>query len=143
MRAVVYEGPRNVSYVVLPFDEDPTLTLNRLVKSVRFTGEIGVVGVFIPEDPGAADELAKQGKVAFDFGEFWFRGQKLGSGPCPVKRYNRQLRDLVAGGKAKPSWIVSHELSLDEAPEAYEHFDKRDEGWTKVVLHPDGVSSAS
>ncbi|MFJ4366709.1 hypothetical protein [Streptomyces chartreusis] len=29
-------------------------------------------------------------------------------------------------------------LSLDEAPSAYEHFDNRDEGWTKVILHPDG-----
>ncbi|MEX0153054.1 glutathione-independent formaldehyde dehydrogenase [Microbacterium sp. LMI1-1-1.1] len=123
-------------------DEDPNLTLNRLVKSVRFTGEIGVVGVFVPQDPGGPDELAKQGKVAFDFGEFWFRGQKLGSGQCPVKKYNRPLRDLIAAGKATPSWIVSHELGLDGAVDAYEHFDKRDEGWTKVVLHPESAASS-
>jgi glutathione-independent formaldehyde dehydrogenase len=98
-----------------------------------------VVGVYIPQDPGASDELAKQGEVAFDFGEFWFRGQKMGSGQAPVKKYNRRLRDLIASGKATPSWIVSHELSLDEAPDAYEHFDNRDDGWTKVVLHPDGA----
>src|SRR3712207_8329538 len=54
----------------------------------------------------------------------------------PVKKYNRQLRDLIAAGKAEPSFIVSHELPLDRAPEAYEHFDNRDDGWTKVVLHP-------
>jgi glutathione-independent formaldehyde dehydrogenase len=117
-------------------NEHANMTLNRLVQSVRFTGEIGVVGVYIPQDPGAADELAKQGEVAFDFGEFWFRGQKMGSGQAPVKRYNRRLRDLIAGDKAKPSWIVSHELQLDEAPDAYKHFDNRDDGWTKVVLHP-------
>lgn len=29
-----------------------------------------------------------------------------------------------------------HELPLDEAPDAYEHFDARHEGWTKVVLKP-------
>ena len=39
------------------------------------------------------------------------------------------------------SFIVSHELPLDRAPEAYEHFDARDDGWTKVVLHP-GMSDA-
>src|SRR4029453_15894674 len=78
-----------------------------------------------------------------DFGEFWFRGQKMGSGQCPVKRYNRQLRDLIAGGKAKPSWKVSHELRLDQAPEGYEHFDNRDQGWTKVVLHPNGTSAGA
>jgi threonine dehydrogenase-like Zn-dependent dehydrogenase len=32
--------------------------------------------------------------------------------------------------------IISHELSLDEAPMAYQRFDARDEGWTKVILHP-------
>jgi glutathione-independent formaldehyde dehydrogenase len=31
---------------------------------------------------------------------------------------------------------VSHEMSLDEAPDAYRHFDNREAGWTKVVLHP-------
>ncbi|MET1037728.1 MAG: aldehyde dehydrogenase, partial [Aeromicrobium sp.] len=117
-------------------EEVPNLTMNRLVASVRFTGRIGTVGVFVPEDPGAGDELAKQGKLAFDFGMFWFKGQYIGSGQAPVKRYNRQLRDLIAGGKAEPSFIVSHELPLSQAPEAYEHFDNRDDGWTKVVLHP-------
>jgi len=121
--------------------EHPNETLNRLVQSVRFTGGIGVVGVFVPEDPGGPDELAKNGQVAFDFGEFWFRGQTMGTGQCPVKRYNRRLRDLIAGEKAKPSWIVSHELTLDDAPNAYEHFDDRDEGWTKVVLHPEAATA--
>ena len=46
------------------------------------------------------------------------------------------IPELIHAGRAKPSWIVSHELSLDEAPEAYKHFDERDQGWTKVILHP-------
>jgi glutathione-independent formaldehyde dehydrogenase len=116
--------------------EQPNATLNKLVQSVRFTGGIGVVGVFVPQDPGGKDELAKQGQVAFDYGLHWFKGQTMGSGQCPVKKYNRRLRDLVAGGKATPSFIVSHELPLTRAPEAYQHFDARDEGWTKVVLKP-------
>ena len=117
-------------------DEDQGLTLNRLVQSVRFTGGIGVVGVFVPQDPGGHDALAQQGKVAFDYGLHWFKGQTLGSGQCPVKKYNRRLRDLVAAGKATPSFIVSHELSLEQGPDAYQHFDARDDGWTKVVLKP-------
>ena len=60
----------------------------------------------------------------------------MGTGQCPVKRYNRLLRDLIVAGSAKPGWIVSHELSLAEAPSGYEHFDARDDGWTKVLLHP-------
>jgi len=103
---------------------------------VRFTGRIGCVGVFVPQDPGASDELAKQGQLAFDYGMFWFKGQQLGSGQAPVKKYNRRLRDLIAEGRATPSFIVSHELPLDRAPEAYERFDAREDGWTKVVLKP-------
>jgi glutathione-independent formaldehyde dehydrogenase len=117
-------------------EEQPNLTMNRLVQSVRFTGRIGCIGVFVPQDPGAKDELAKNGQLAFDYGMFWFKGQHIGSGQAPVKRYNRQLRDLIAAGKAEPSFIVSHELPLEHAPEAYEHFDNRDHGWTKVVLKP-------
>ncbi len=119
-------------------NEDPSMTLNSLVKAVRFTGGIGAVGVFVPQDPGGVDDMAKRGEVAFDYGLHWFKGQTLGTGQCPVKKYNRRLRDLIAADKAKPSWIVSHELGLDEGPDAYQHFDSRDDGWTKVVLHPNG-----
>ena len=116
--------------------EDNSVTLNELVQSVRFTGGIGTVGVYVPQDPGAPDDLAKHGMALFDFGGFWFKGQHMGTGQCPVKRYNRHLRNLIAQDKVKPSWIVSHDLPLSQAPEAYKHFDAREEGWTKVVLHP-------
>jgi threonine dehydrogenase-like Zn-dependent dehydrogenase len=119
--------------------EHNNLTLNNLVKSVKFAGTIGVVGVYIPQDPGGPDDLAKHGQAAFDFGMFWFRGQTMGTGQCNVKNYNRQLLRLIETGKAEPSWVVSHELSLDQAPDAYVHFDRREDGWTKVVLHPDGA----
>ncbi len=112
------------------------MTMNQLVDSVRATGAIGVVGVFVPEDPGAPDELSQQGKLAFDFGKFFQKGLRVGSGQANVNAYNRQLRDLVAAGKAAPSFLVSHEVSLDNAVEAYERFDAREDGWTKVILHP-------
>ena len=60
----------------------------------------------------------------------------MGSGQTPVKAYNRMLGRLIAKGKARPSFLVSHELPLDNAPEAYRHFDAREDGWTKVVLKP-------
>jgi len=37
------------------------------------------------------------------------------------------LRNLIFNGKAKPSFIVSDRVSIDEAPEAYKQFDKRDD----------------
>src|SRR6202035_5368871 len=85
--------------------EHPNMTLNNLVKSVKFTGGIGTVGVYVPQDPGGPDQFAKKGEVVFDFGLFWFKGQRMGTGQCPVKRYNRHLRDLIHLDKAKPSFI--------------------------------------
>lgn len=116
--------------------EHPNMTMNDLVKSVRATGVLGVVGVFVPEDPKGPDKLAKEGAIAFDFGEFWSKGLSMGTGQAPVKAHNRHLCNLIHEGRAKPSFIISHELPLDEAPDAYKHFDARDEGWTKVALKP-------
>ena len=85
------------------------------MKSVRATGSLGVVGVFVPEDPGGPDPLSKKGKLTFDFGQFWMKGQRMATGQANVKAYNRRLCDLIHTGKATPSFIVSHELALDDA----------------------------
>ena len=116
--------------------ESPGLTINSLIQAVRPTGRIGVVGVFVPQDPNGADELAQQGRFAFDFGTFFFKGQAMGTGQANVKQYDRGLRNLIHRGKVSPGQIVSHELSLDEAVSGYQGFDDRLDGWTKVVLHP-------
>jgi threonine dehydrogenase-like Zn-dependent dehydrogenase len=116
--------------------EQPNLTMNNLVRSVRPTGGIGVIGVFVPEDPKSADRLEQKGQIAFDLGLFFSKGLRMGSGQANVKKYNRHLCNLIHEGKAKPSFLVSHQLSLDEAPEAYRHFDARQRGWTKVILRP-------
>jgi threonine dehydrogenase-like Zn-dependent dehydrogenase len=116
--------------------EVPNMTMNALVDSVCPTGGIGIVGVFVPEDPKGADALAKKGEIAFKIGKFFEKGLHMGSGQANVKAYNRHLCDLIHTDRAKPSWIISHEISLDEAPDAYEHFDSREKGWTKVILHP-------
>jgi glutathione-independent formaldehyde dehydrogenase len=90
----------------------------------------------VPQDPEAKNELAKEGKMAFDFGKFWFKGQQIRTGQANVKGYNRELAALIHHGRATPSQIISHRLSLEEGPAAYKHFDDRDEGWTKVILKP-------
>lgn len=116
--------------------EHPELVLDNLVAVVRSTGGIGVVGVYPAQDPGAASEGAKQGRIGFEYGTFFTKGQQMGTGQAPVKRYNRRLRDLILAGRATPSFLVSHELTLDQAAEGYRHFDNREDGWTKVLLHP-------
>ena len=122
--------------------EHSNIIMNELVQAVKATGSIGVVGVYVPEDPKSKDELQKKGHMDFDFGQFWMKGQRIATGQANVKSYNRQLCTLISMGKAHPSSIISHEISLEEAPDAYKHFDKRENGWTKVILKPE-MSSPS
>jgi len=117
-------------------EEHPELVLDGLVNVVRAAGAIGVVGVYPPADPGASNEGAKEGRIAWQYGTFFTKGQRMRTGQAPVKRYNRQLRDLIITGVAKPGKIVSHEVGLDEAVDAYDKFDCRVDGYTKVLLHP-------
>jgi glutathione-independent formaldehyde dehydrogenase len=116
--------------------EEPALVLNSLVETVRATGMIGVIGLYVPSDPGGPSEEAKHGMLLTEVGRFFEKGQRMGMGQANVKQYNRQLRDLIIEGRAKPSFVVSNDVGLDRAPEAYDKFDKRIEGYTKVVLHP-------
>jgi threonine dehydrogenase-like Zn-dependent dehydrogenase len=43
---------------------------------------------------------------------------------------------MIIAGRAKPSFVVSHEVSLDQAAQAYTKFDRREDGYTKVILNP-------
>jgi glutathione-independent formaldehyde dehydrogenase len=125
-QAVAHEGQH----------EEPATVLNSLIQTVRATGRLGVPGLYVPSDPGGPDEQAKQGMLLVAIGKAFEKGLSLGTGQCNVKQYNRQLRDLILSGRAQPSFVVSHELPLTQAPEAYEKFDKRVDGYTKVILHP-------
>lgn len=117
-------------------DEVPAMVLNNLVTSTRATGRLGVVGLYVPSDPGAPTEEAANGRLLFDIGTFFEKGLKMGTGQADVKAYNRQLRDLIIAGRAEPSFVVSKRVPLEDAPDAYARFDRREDGYTKVVLDP-------
>jgi len=117
-----------------PTKEKPTQVLENCLRVVNATGSIGVIGVYIAPDPGAKNEHAKNGIVPFPIADFFDKGISMGSGQAPVKRHNEYLRDLIVNGRAKPSKIVSHHIQIDQAPEAYDRFDKRIEGYTKVLI---------
>ncbi len=119
-------------------EEHPEMVLDNLVKTVQFTGGIGVLGVYVPSDPDAPNDQAAEGRIGFDYGTMFTKGHQIGHGQAPVKRYNRQLRDLITAGRANPSFIVSHVENLSDAAENYEKFDNRDDGYTKVLLQPQG-----
>ena len=117
-------------------DEVPNIVLNQLIDAVNPTGALGIPGLYVPSDPGGVDEAAKRGALSINFGRLFEKGLRLGTGQCNVKRYNAYLRDLIAAGRASPSFVVSHELPLDDATNAYRRFDRREDGYTKVILNP-------
>jgi len=117
-------------------EEQPAIVLNQCVASTRATGRIGVVGLYVPEDPGAPTEDAANGRLLFQIGKFFEKGLSMGTGQANVKRYNRALRDMIVSGRMKPSFVVSKDVPLEEAPDAYHRFDNREDGYTKVVLKP-------
>ncbi|TFY78464.1 hypothetical protein EWM64_g5548 [Hericium alpestre] len=101
--------------------EKPNAVLEGLISVVRPTGGLGVPGL---------------GYITFPWGKLFEKGLTVGTGQCNVKTYNRYLRDMIISGRAKPSFVVSHNVSLEEAVKAYDKFDKRVEGYMKVLLHP-------
>jgi glutathione-independent formaldehyde dehydrogenase len=109
-------------------EEQPAIVLNQLIYTVRATGKVGTVGLYVPSDPGAPSDEAKEGRLLIEIGKFFEKGLRMGTGQASVKKYNRELRDLIIAGRAEPSFVVSKELPLEEAPDAYARFDKGEEG---------------
>ncbi|MCH7737609.1 MAG: glutathione-independent formaldehyde dehydrogenase [Chloroflexi bacterium] len=116
--------------------EAPNIVLNQAIEVVNPTGALGIPGLYVPTDPGGVDEASKRGSLAINFGLLFEKGLRLGTGQCNVKSYNAYLRDMIISGRASPSFVVSHTVSLDEAPDAYTKFDQRIDGYTKVILNP-------
>jgi len=119
-----------------PSKENPTQVISDLVRLVNPTGHLGIIGFYTQDDPGGADAHAKKGEYILPFGALWEKGLTVGTGQTPVKKTIVMLRDMIIAGVAKPSFIVSHSISMDEAPAAYREFDQRSEKYTKVIIKP-------
>lgn len=117
-----------------PKKEKPTQVLENVIRVVNPTGSVCLIGVYIAPDPGADDKDAKKGIFPFPVADFFDKALTIGCGQAPVKKYNEYLRDLIVTGRAKPSQIISHHISIEEAPNAYEKFDQRIDGYTKVLI---------
>ena len=119
-----------------PQDEKPNRVIEDLIRLVNPTGHIGIVGLYVPDDPGGINPHAKKGEIQISFGKLWEKGISFGTGQTPVLRYGPRLRDLVASGQARPSFVITHRMPLEAAPEAYAKLARREEGYAKVILKP-------
>lgn len=51
--------------------EKPNIVLDQLIRVTRATGGLGVPGLYVPADPGAADEKSKEGQILIPFGKLF------------------------------------------------------------------------
>jgi threonine dehydrogenase-like Zn-dependent dehydrogenase len=103
---------------------DRPTALRQAILSVRSGGVVSVVGVY----GGVIDK--------FPMGAIVNRGLTIKSGQTPVHRYLRPLLQRIEKGEIDPSFIISHRLSLSEAPHGYEIFRKKKDDCIKIVLKP-------
>jgi len=90
---------------------------------VRSGGTVAVVGVYVSEQP------------QIPLGVYWARMLTIRfSGVCPVHAWWDRAMQAVQAGAIDPIPLISHTMSLDEAPKGYELFDARQA--TKVVIKP-------
>jgi glutathione-independent formaldehyde dehydrogenase len=103
---------------------------------VNPTGSVGIAGVYPERDLGAQPGAAADGWLTVPWGTLFNRGATVRFGRTHDRRYTTQLRDLITSGRARPGAIVSHHGTLEDAPELYRLFDRREDGVVKAVVHP-------
>jgi threonine dehydrogenase-like Zn-dependent dehydrogenase len=98
--------------------------LRQAIHSCRKGGTVSVPGVY----GGFLDK--------FPFGAAFGKGLTFKMGQTHVHKYFAPLLDEIQIGSIDPSFVITHRLSLDDAPKGYETFKNKEEGCIKVVLKP-------
>ena len=98
--------------------------LREAIYNCRKGGTVSVPGVYL----GFLDKIP--------FGAAMNKGLTLKMGQTHVQRYMRPLLERIQSGEIDPSFIITHQLSLDEGPKGYELFKNKEDNCVKVVLKP-------
>jgi glutathione-independent formaldehyde dehydrogenase len=118
--------------------EAPATVLNSVMDVTRAAGQLGIPGLYVTGDPGAADDAAKEGSLSIRIGLGWSKSHSFTTGQCPVMKYHRGLMQMILHGKAEIAKAVNATvISLDEAPQGYKDFDSGVA--KKFVLNPHGL----
>jgi len=106
----------------LAFDR-PTV-LRQVIQACRKGGVVSIPGVY----GGMLDKIP--------FGSAFGKGLIFKMGQTHMHRYTAPLLKRIQAGEIDPSFVITHRLSLDEAPDAYRTFRDKKEECIKVVLDP-------
>ncbi|GAB3349026.1 zinc-dependent alcohol dehydrogenase [Amycolatopsis echigonensis] len=100
----------------------PSQAARWAVDAVAKAGSIGVIGVYPP------------GFEGFPFGTAMNKNLTIHLGNCNHRRYLPELLDLVRTDVVDPTAFITRREEPTAAIEAYESFDRREDGWLKTVL---------
>ena len=103
---------------------DRVHVLRQAIWACRKGGTISMPGVYV----GFADKIP--------LGAFMNKGLTLKTGQTHMQKYMPMLLDRIQKGDIDPSYIISHEVPLEDAPIMYQTFKYKLDGCTKVVLKP-------
>ncbi len=98
--------------------------LRETIMCCRKGGTISVPGVYL----GLLDKIP--------FGAFVNKALTMKSGQTHVQRYLPLLMNMIVTGKIDPSFVITHTVALEGAPEMYKTFRDKKDGCIKVVLKP-------
>ncbi len=105
-------------------ETDRPIALREAIIACRKGGVISIPGVY----GGLLDKIP--------FGAAMNKGLTFRTGQTHMMRYMRPLYERIQHGDIDPSVIISHRMSLDEAPRGYKIFRDKEEHCTKIVLDP-------
>jgi threonine dehydrogenase-like Zn-dependent dehydrogenase len=103
---------------------DRAEALREAILCCRKGGTVSVPGVYV----GFPDKIP--------FGALMNKGLTLKTGQTHVQRYMEPLLKRIQAGDIDPSFVITHRLPLDRAPDAYKAFRDKTDGCIKVVLKP-------
>ncbi|WP_078549703.1 formaldehyde dehydrogenase, glutathione-independent [Litchfieldia alkalitelluris] len=118
--------------------EAPATVLNSIMTVTRAGGKLGIPGLYVTGDPGGIDEDARIGTLKVRLGLGWAKAHTFVTGQTPVMKYNRDLMAAILSGRAQIAKAVNATvISLEDAPKAYQEFDRGVA--RKFVIDPHGL----
>jgi threonine dehydrogenase-like Zn-dependent dehydrogenase len=111
-------------------ETDRPHVLREAIMCCRKGGTISVPGVYI----GVLDKIP--------FGAAMNKGLTFKMGQTHMQRYMEPLLKKIEDGTIDPSFVITHKVSLDDAPRMYKTFRDKEDGCIKVVLKP-GLTAAA
>lgn len=108
----------------MALETDRPHALREAIMCCRNGGIISVIGVY----GGFIDK--------FPIGSVMNRSLTIKTGQAHVQKYMRPLLRMIENGDIDPSFVVTHIMSLEDAPRGYEMFKNKKDGCIKIVLKP-------